>query len=207
MAALSSKELWLISIMGVAVNVGWVFLVTWLPRFLMDRHRAELSGLFDNPEVVTGMLTALAGFGGMVGSIVGGAAADRFLAVYGRKWGRRLPGLWAGFLVCGMYLLATQLTNVWLLVGLMIAISFTIDFGLGASWASYQDIGGRNVAMVLGVGNMCGNLGAAAFGWLIGWLAKAGNWNTVFLIAGIAMALYGAGWLLFDATRPVKREA
>jgi len=205
-AALSSPNLWLISIMGVAVNVGWVFLVTWLPRFLIARHGAELEGHVKNPEVFTGMLTALAGFGGMVGSIVGGTAADRFLAAYGRRWGRRLPGLIAGFLACGMYLLAMRLTNVWPLVAVMIAISFTIDFGLGASWASYQDIGGRNVAVVLGIGNMCGNLGAAGFGWLIGLLAKRGDWNAVFLIAGLAMALNATGWLFFDATRPVLRE-
>jgi len=153
------------------------------------------------------MLTACAGLGGIFGSIVGGVAADRFLAAYGRKWGRRLPGLTAGFVACGLYLLAMELTNVWLLVAVMIAISFTIDFGLGASWASYQDIGGRNVAVVLGIGNMCGNLGAAGFGWLIGLLAKGGNWNAVFLIAGLAMALNATGWLFFDATRPVMRES
>ena len=111
-----------------------------------------------------------------------------------------MPGLLAGFLVLGMYLIAMRLTNVWLLVAIMIAISFTIDFGLGASWACYQDIGGRHVATVLGVGNMCGNFGAAYFGWYIGVLAKADNWNAVFLIAGLAMAVYASGWLLFDAT-------
>ena len=152
------------------------------------------------------MLTALTGLGGMIGSIVGGQAADRFVAAYGLKWGRRLPGLSAGYLVLAMYLVAMQLQSVWLLVALMFAISFTIDFGLGASWASYQDIGGRQVATVLAVGNMCGNLGAAGFGWYIGSLAKADNWNAVFLIAGISMALYATGWLFFDATRPVVRE-
>ena len=55
---------------------------------------------FITRPVFTGMLTALAGFGGMIGSIVGGTAADRFLVAYGRKWGRRLPGLMAGFLAC-----------------------------------------------------------------------------------------------------------
>ena len=75
--------------MGIAVNVGWVFLVTWLPRFLIARHGPALEAYGANPEVFTGILTALAGFGGMVGSIVGGMAADRFLALYGRKWGRR----------------------------------------------------------------------------------------------------------------------
>jgi MFS family permease len=203
---ITSPELWLISFVGIAVNIGWVFLVTWLPQYLLDRHRSELAAITDSPEVFAGTLTALAGLGAMFGGLTGGAAADRFLVAYGRRWGRRLPGAIAGFLVCGMYLVAMQLTDLWWLVAIMIAISFTIDFGLGASWASYQDIGGRNTAVVLGVGNMCGNLGAAGFGWLIGLLAKADRWNTVFLIAGLAMALYGTGWLFFDATRPVLRD-
>ena len=71
----------------------------------------------------------------------------------------------------------------------MIAIAFTIDFGLGATWASYQDIGGRHVASVLGVGNMCGNLGAAIFARLIGYLADQDQWNYVFWISAGAMAL------------------
>src|SRR5437867_5296773 len=104
-----------------------------------------------------------------------------------------------------MYLLAMHLANIWLVVALMFAISFTIDFALAASWAAYQDIGGRQVATVLAFGNMFGNLGAAAFGWQIGALAKSGNWNAVFLIASAGMALYATGWLFFDATRPVVR--
>jgi ACS family glucarate transporter-like MFS transporter len=207
LAALTSFNLWLISAMGIAVNIGWVFLVTWLPRYLVTRHGAALAAYVDSPEVLAGTLTALTGLGGMIGSIAGGAAADYFVAAYGLRWGRRLPGLIAGFIVCGMYLVAMGLSNVWLVVGLMFAISFTIDFGLGASWASYQDIGGRQVATVLAIGNMFGNLGAAAFGWYIGALAKSDNWSAVFLIASLAMAFYASGWLFFDATRPVVREA
>jgi nitrate/nitrite transporter NarK len=204
---LQSKEVWLISLMGIAVNVGWVFLVTWLPRFLIARHGDELARYVESTEVLAGVLTAVTGLGGMLGSFTGGTATDRFLVAYGQKWGRRLPGLIAGILASAMYLVAMQLTSVWPLACLMIAISFTIDFGLGAIWASYQDIGGRNVATVLGIANMCGNLGAAAFGYYIGVLAKADRWPTVFLIASLAMAIYACGWLLFDARRPVLRES
>ncbi len=199
-------NLCLISAMGIAVNVGWVFLVTWLPRYLVSQHGSALAAYVDSPEVLAGTLTALSGLGGMIGSIAGGAAADHFVARYGLKWGRRMPGLLAGFVVCAMYLIAMQMTNVWIVVSFMFAISFTIDFGLGASWASYQDIGGRQVATVLAIGNMFGNLGAAAFGWYIGALAKSDNWSAVFLIAALAMAFYASGWLFFDATRPVIRE-
>ena len=152
-------------------------------------------------------MTALTAAGGMLGSVCGGAATDAFVRRWGRKWGRRLPGLCAGFIVLGLYLLAPMLPGVWLFVGVMILISFTIDFGLGATWASYQDIAGRHVATILGFGNMCGNLGAAYFGWYIGSLAKGGHWNTVFLMAGIAMAINASCWLFFDASRLIVRES
>jgi nitrate/nitrite transporter NarK len=201
-----SPEVWLISIMGIAVNVGWVFLATWLPRFLIARHGSELATYVSSTETLAGMLTAAVGLGGMLGSFTGGAAADRFVKLYGLKWGRRLPGLTAGIVAGVLYLVAMQLTSVWPLVALMIAISFTIDYGLGAIWASYQDIGGRHVATVLGIGNMFGNWGAAGFGYYIGVLAKADRWPTVFLIASLAMLIYASGWLLFDARRTVIRE-
>ena len=107
-------------------------------------------------------------------------------------------------MVCVLYLIAPKLPNVWLFVAAMIAISFTIDFGLGASWASYQDIGGRHVASVLGVGNMWGNLGAATFAWLIGLLAQHDRWPVVFLISAAAMAVNALCWLFFDASRPIQ---
>jgi MFS family permease len=174
---------------------------------LLSHYSSELRRYVDRPDVFAGALTAIAGFGAMLGGLSGGAAADRFVHRYGLKWGRRLPGALAGVIVAVLYLAATQVTSVWPFITLMIAISFVLDFGLGAVWASYQDIGGRHVATVLGIGNMCGNFGAAFFSTYIGVLAKADRWNTVFLIASVAMLLYAAGWLLFDARRTVVRES
>ena len=77
-AALTSPELWLISAMGIAVNVGWVFLVTWLPRYLVARHGSALAAYVESPEVLAGTLTALTGLGGMIGSIMGGTAAEAY---------------------------------------------------------------------------------------------------------------------------------
>src|SRR4051812_4801841 len=64
-ALLTSPELWLISVMGIAVNIGWVFLVTWLPRYLIAQHGPAIEAYGGNAEVFTGTLTAVAGFGGM----------------------------------------------------------------------------------------------------------------------------------------------
>jgi ACS family glucarate transporter-like MFS transporter len=185
------------------VNVGWIFLVSWLPQYLVETHGSYLSEHIGDKLVVAGVMTALTGLSGMCGGLLGGAATDRLVRGYGLRWGRRLPGLSAGGLVCGLYLIASQLHDVWLFVGSMVLISFLIDFGLGASWAIYQDIGGRRVAAVLGVGNMCGNLGAAVFAWLFGLLAQHDRWQSVFVISAVAMAINSLCWLCFDASRPI----
>lgn len=205
-AILLSPEVWLLCVFNCMVNIGWIFLVSWLPQYLVETHGNYLTERVGDKLVVAGIMTALTGLAGMCGGLVGGAATDQLVRAYGLRWGRRLPGLCAGGIVCSLYLLASQIHDVWLFVGVMIAISFTIDLGLGASWASYQDIGGRHVASVLGIGNMCGNLGAALFAWLFGLLAEHGRWQSVFFIAAAAMAVNSLCWLFFDASRPIWKE-
>jgi ACS family glucarate transporter-like MFS transporter len=203
---LASKEVWLMCLINFCVNVGWVFLVSWLPQYLVEKHGNYVAQHIGDQQVVAGLMTACTGLAAMCGGVLGGAATDLFILRYGRVWGRRLPGLCAGLIVCGLYLVVSQLSSLWPFVGTMIVIAFTIDFGLGATWASYQDIGGKNVAAILGCGNMFGNFGAAIFTWLSGLLADYGRWNAVFLIAAVAMAIAACGWLFFDASRPVVRR-
>jgi MFS family permease len=209
----ASKEMWLMCAINFLVNVGWIFLATWLPQYLIENYREQLLGLFPSSSwfadesLLAALLAAIVGIAAICGGLAGGRATDVFVRRFGRAWGRRLPGLCAGLLVCGMYLVVPQLSGLWIVVGAMIAIAFTIDFGLGATWASYQDIGGRHVASVLGCGNMCGNLGAAFFGKQIGALADRDQWNAVFYISAGAMALAACCWLQFDASRPIARES
>jgi ACS family glucarate transporter-like MFS transporter len=205
-AMAASKEVWLMCGINFCVNIGWIFLATWLPTYLAEHHGKYLEANIGDVGFFSALLTAIVGIAAMGGGLSGGRATDVFVRRYGPIWGRRLPGLAAGLLVCVMYLIVPHLTGLWPFVIGMIAIAYTIDFGLGATWASYQDIGGRNVAAILGIGNMCGNLGAAMFGRLIGMLADNDQWNAVFYIAAGAMFTAACGWLLFDASRPVVRE-
>jgi sugar phosphate permease len=202
-AMLTSKEVWLMCGINICVNFGWIFLATWLPQFLVETHGEYVTQHIGDKQVVAGLMTACTVLAAMCGGMLGGRTTDFLVPRVGQAWGRRLPGMTAGILVCLMYCVVPQLANIWVFIGAMIAIAFTIDFGLGATWASYQDIGGRHVASVLGVGNMCGNLAAAYFGRQIGYLADQGQWNRVFYISACAMLLAAGGWLLFDASRPI----
>ena len=111
-------------VIGFCVDVGWVFLVTWLPQYLIETYGEQLKQAFDlvahrpyqagDEEVVAGAMTALTGLAGMIGTLMGGLATDRFAVRFGPIWGRRLPGVIAGVLVAALYLVAPFLSNVWM---------------------------------------------------------------------------------------------
>jgi MFS family permease len=208
---LTSKEVALMCVVGFCVDIGWVFLVSWLPQYLVEHYGPDLkqalasfssrASQVGDEEVVAGLMTALTGLAGMSGALLGGLATDRLVLRFGPIWGRRLPGLIAAVLVAGLYIAAPHLPNVWLFVAAMAAVSLSIDFSLGATWATYQDIGGCHVASVLGIGNMCASFGSAAFTWYAGSLADHGRWTTVLHLAALAMVISGVSWLFIDPTR------
>jgi sugar phosphate permease len=204
LALLMSKEAALMCVIGFCVDVGWVFLVSWLPLYLVETYGDYLQHNVGDQQVVSGLMTALTGLAGMTGTVLGGFGTDRLVVRFGPIWGRRIPGVTAGVLVASLYLLAPHLPNVWWFIAAMAAISLSIDFCLGSMWATYQDIGGRHVGSVLGLGNMCASFGSAAFTWYSGSLADHNQWNTVFLLAAAAMVVATVSWLLIDPTKPVK---
>jgi MFS family permease len=206
-AILLTKEVALMCVIGFCVDVGWVFLVSWLPQYLVETYGDYMKQHVGDEQVVAGQMTALTGLAGMVGTLLGGLATDRLVVRFGPIWGRRLPGVIAGVVVAALYLVAPHLPNVWWFIGAMAGISLSIDFCLGAMWATYQDIGGRHVASVLGIGNMSASFGAAGFTWYAGSLADHKEWNTVFLLAALAMVVAGVSWLLIDPTHVAQEHA
>ena len=205
-ALFTSRGVWLMCLINFCLNVGWVFLVSWLPLYLIETYGTYVTKNLGDREVVAGLMTALTGLAGMTGSVLGGLATDFLVGRFGRIWGRRLPGLCAGLFVAAAYLVVPLLPNVWWFVGTMALVSLLIDFSLGAIWASYQDIGGRHVASVLGCANMFGSFGAAIFTWLSGRLADQKHWGAVFALSAAAMVIATTSWLLFDPTRPLIRD-
>jgi nitrate/nitrite transporter NarK len=210
---ISDPNIWVLSSINFLLNVGWIFLVTWMPAYLVNVYRGDLDlFLGDNASTsdlrttVAGVLTAATALAGMLGNLFGGWWGDRAVARFGLRWGRRTNGLAASLLAAAVYLAALFTDNLWLFVAEMIAISFLSDLVLGSLWATYQDIGRRNTAVVLGFANMCGNLGAAGYGWLIGLIAREEMWSLVFAISSIGFCLAALAWLIVDATRTLRTE-
>ena len=86
---LKSRSLWFLCLSAVGSNISWVFLVTWLPRYLIEVH--------DVPILQRGLMASIPLTVGVVGMLLGGRLTDLLVPIIGLRWGRRLPKMVAGF--------------------------------------------------------------------------------------------------------------
>jgi ACS family glucarate transporter-like MFS transporter len=192
---LSSRGLWLSSTAQFWTNFGWVFLLTWLPRYLAEVH--------DVPVVKRGWLATLPLIVGMVGMFFGGWLTDRLTQSIGLRWGRVLPMGLSRFVAMGAYLACLGLKSPWSVTLAFAMVAFATDFGTPAAWAYLQDAGGRHVGSILGWGNMWGNIGAALSPLVLNRAIELFGWSSVFLVCAGAFFLAGIAAMSIDATIPI----
>ncbi len=199
----ASRSMWLCSLSQVGTNVGWVFLVTWLPRYLQEVHQVPLGG---------GLMAAIPLLAGWFGMILGGPLTDRMTHRLGLRWGRALPMGLTRFLAMAAYLFCLlPLTDwfgpsltPWVLTAAFAMVAFGTDLGVAAVWAFNQDVGGRHVGSVLGWGNMWGNLGAAVSPPLLNHVVgEGGRWDLAFLVCAGSFFIAGLAALGVNATKPI----
>jgi MFS family permease len=190
-----SRSMWCTSLSQFGTNVGWVFLLTWLPRYLVETHEV--------PLVDRSWMTAVPTMVGMAGMFTGGWLTDRLVRSIGLRWGRGLPMALTRFSAMLAYLACLILHSPWSIVALLAIVSFSVDLGTPALWAFTQDVGGKHVGSVLGWGNMWGNLGAAVSPIVLNGIAESYGWNVVFLACAAAFFVSGTAALFVDATIPI----
>lgn len=194
-------SMWLMCFMQFATNVGWAFLVSWMPTYFKNEKHVDAA---------TGArMVGIPLFAGMFGLLLGGYLTDACTRAWGMKWGRNLPLAFSRFLAAGAFVVCLHLQDPWSLVVAFSIVAVGVDLGVGATWAYVQDVGGRNVAEVLGWGNMWGNLGAAASPVLIEWFNdhydSNKDWHESFLLMAASFTLAGIAALGLNATRTVER--
>ncbi len=193
---IKSTSLWCNSAAQMLQNLGWGFLVTWLPTYLVnERGVGQIEG--------GRMLTYVLAFG-MAGQIAGGFYCDWATRRFGLRWGRLLPMTSSMFVCAAAYMCCPFVTSTWLLVACCAVVSFCTDVANPALWAFMGDVGGRATGAAGGWGNMWGNFGASAGAVLIPWLMKVGGGDgkilVFFTLAG-AFVLAGVIILPMDATK------
>jgi sugar phosphate permease len=173
---LSNFHFWLLSVYQFGANFGWAFFLTYLNRYLQEVH-----GVTDDTErgtiqtiILTFALPAL---------ILGGLLTDMITRRLGQRWGRVLP-LTIPRILAGLAYAAVVLVepgSVWTVTFLFATVLFCSEVCLPSIWAYCMDVGGRNTALVLGWGNMIGNLGAFASPVVVQYLVEHYGWNAVWL--------------------------
>lgn len=198
-AIVASRSMWLNSLMQFCTNVGWVFIVTWLPRYLDEVHQV--------PVERKGWMTFLPTAVGMAGMMLGGKLTDLMVRWAGPRWGRSVPMGLTRFLAVAAYLYCLTEPSPWMAVAAFSLVAFSTDLGVPAVWSFQQDVGGRHVGSVFAWGNMWGNLGAAATPPLMRYLVdQYQSWNAAFVLCAAAFLVAGLAGLGINATIPVARD-
>lgn len=201
-ALLTSSSMWLMCVAQFGTNVGWVFLITWMPKYLQALGAEDKHG---------GRLTGMAQIFGLAGMLMGGWLTDWALHRFGLRWGRCLPMAVSRFVGAAAYLVCMQLQSAWAAALALGFVAFATDIGVGATWGYAQDVGGRSVGSVLGWGNMWGNLGAFASGPLFAAVIATPDkdvkdWNRGLLFLAAAFVVSGLAALGVDATKKISPE-
>jgi MFS family permease len=192
---LASRNQWLFSATNFFSNLGWVFLITLMPRFLAER--------FSVPVEQRGLMTTIPLFVASFGLIAGGWYTDRITRTLGRRWGRAIPMGAFKFPCAAVLAISTLLPDPWTVTIALAVMSVCQDFGIPAVWAFAQDTGGKQSATVLGWGNMWGNFGAGLGPSLVGGIAVNWGWNAALYTGAFAFVMCGITGMMTNAAEPL----
>jgi MFS family permease len=193
---LRSRSLWLSSVSQFMTNFGWVFIITWMPRYLEEVYHV--------PVKERGWMTSVPILVGMTGMLAGGPVTDRLTKALGLRWGRGIPMALTRFVAVAAFLACMAVSSPWQAMLVLSVMAVSVDLGTPAIWAFCQDVGGRHVGSILGWGNMWGNLGAAVSPLVINWIkGPEKRWDLCFLACAVAFFIAGIVSLGIDARIPV----
>jgi len=196
-----NRSLWLNSFSQFGVNIGWVFLITWLPTYLLEEKKMD--------SLVGAAMVSFVLAVGIPGQIIGGYASDMSVRRFGLRLGRVLVPAVSSTIAGIAYMGCLGFDSVWIIVGCCAIVSLMTDIGNPSSWAFIQDVGGRSTSAIHGWTNMWGNFGAS-FGAmmvpsLLAWGKSSGNGQSmVFAACSGAFFLSALSFLGMDATKPVQ---
>jgi MFS family permease len=199
---LTDPSVWLMCGVQFLTNIGWAFAINSMSDHFKNAHHISDK---TNGDISTLTLTFA-----IPALLVGGFVTDLCTRWLGVRYGRLVPMISTRFLAAGTFLACMwtdQLSVLVVLLGLMI---FWNDAGLPSMWAWAQDVGGRQVAPILGWANMFGNFGAAVQPLLLlgitTYLDANGDGREAFIASSLAFAISGALCFGINCEKPVVRE-
>jgi MFS family permease len=195
-----SPSVWLLCAQQFLRAAAMIFFATWFPTFLQESRHVTVTR--------SGFLTAFAGGGAIIGSIVGGLVSDRVLVLTGNPRLSRQGLAVLGMSACSLLIFTSHFVqNTTLAIAIISAGTFCATFGGVSGYTVAIELGGRRSATVFSVMNMCGNFGTMVFPVTIGWIrSTTGNWDlALFIFAGI-FAVDAVCWALLNPKGPLFPE-
>ena len=203
----ASPTMYLLSAQHFFRAAAMALFFTWFPRFLQETRGVT--------QFESGVLAMWPGIGAVTGGVLGGIASDAILRHTGN---RRLSR--QGIAVTGMVFCTILASAAYFVEDVNTAV---LLISLGAFWGTFGgvsgysvciDYGGRRVGMVISVMNMCGNVGAGLFAFVVGWLVQKGehgerspNWDLVLPLFAAIFAIDAVCWALLNPKRPLFEDA
>jgi nitrate/nitrite transporter NarK len=193
-----SLSVWCCCLVQIFTNIGWTFIVTWMPRYLQEVHQVPLTE--------RAVMTSLPMICGIVGNFLGGWLTDAVTHRFGLRLGRSLPVAFTRFLAAAAFAMCLFSNSAWGFTILMCVMAFSVDLGIASTWAFNQDIGGRYVATVLGWGNMWGNLAAGVSPMLLNYTIEKVSWYATFVTCAGCFVAAGAIAFGINATISIDEQ-
>jgi ACS family glucarate transporter-like MFS transporter len=191
-----SRNLWRMSLAMISGAIPIYTLFSWFPSYLIEVRKI--------PELDASLMSSLVMFGGAVGCIVGGYAADlanrRFR---GTRWTRSSVGGGGFTLAAAAMGLGVSLADWPILMSACFAVtSFGIHCHGAAWWGAAQDLGGKYVGTLFAVGNSIGVFGAGAAILAFGYVPQE-RWSIAFAVCAGQLAIGALLWAQVDTRRPL----
>ncbi|MBM3738564.1 MAG: MFS transporter [Acidobacteria bacterium] len=177
-------------------SYGFMFYITWLPRYLKNERGFDAGAL--------GLLAGLPLTLSVFADLFGGLTADWMSRRYGLRVGRAITGGGSLFLAGVFVVAGTRVADPWL-SAVLIAIGGGLSaFLLGAAWGTILDVGGNHTGVVGAAMNTAGQVGAFICPILASHLVQWGySWHAPLYVTGCLYMLGALCWFKIDPTKRV----
>jgi MFS family permease len=192
---LCRRETWGTSLGMFALGYVWIFLITWLPSYLVQERNYSLQQM--------AVLGSLPFWGMAVASLAGGWASDLWIARGGTPTRVRKTFAVTGLLLCaGLMLPAALVADSWFASGFLIASCVSLGIFTSNVWAITQTLAGPEAAgKWTGIQNFIGNLGGVISPIVAGLIVEQTRSFFLAFAAAAVILVLGAGCYLFLVPR------
>ncbi len=197
---LRQREIWGTSLGMFSLGYVWVFLLTWLPSYLVKERNYSMDQM-----AVFGSLP----FWGMAAaSLTGGWASDQWISQGGSPTRVRMTFAISGLILCAALMLAAACA-VQPDTSLALLVAACVSLGIFTSnvWAITQTLAGPEAAgKWTGIQNFVGNLGGVISPVLAGVIVEqTRSFFLAFAVAAVILILGAACyWLLVPRVEPIQ---